>query len=119
MRALLLLPLLAAAVPALAQDTPAPPPAPPDVRTCLPLASLRGTRVVDGRTIDFFLRDGSRWRSRLAHACPQLGAERAFSYNTAQSQLCANDIITVIVPNAGGLFGARCGLAPFERQPGR
>jgi hypothetical protein len=118
------LPTLAAAalfaVPAAAQ--PAPPAAPeavPETRQCLSVAAIRGSNVVNSRTIDFTLRDGSVWRSRLPQPCPQLGTERAFSYQTGIPQLCAQDIITVIVPVSGTLSGARCGLAPFEKQPPR
>ena len=104
--------LVAAAAPAMAQTPPA-----PETRQCLALSNLRSTNVVNSRTIDFTLRDRSVWRVNLPSSCPQLGTERAFSYETAQTQLCAQDIITVIQPLAGRLSGARCGLAPFQRQP--
>ena len=115
MRLILSLALAAFAAPTLAQDAPAS--AVPEVRTCLSIASIRGSNVVNSRTIDFTLRDGSVWRSNLPNQCPQLGSERAFSYETGQSQLCAQDIITVVVPVAGSFTGARCGLGSFERQP--
>jgi hypothetical protein len=89
----------------------------PETRQCLPVQSIRGSNVVNSQTIDFTLRDGSRWRSRLPYSCPQLGTERAFSYQTGIPQLCAQDIITVILPISGQLMGARCGLGPFERLP--
>jgi hypothetical protein len=114
---LLLAATLAGAItasPAAAQ--PAAPPA-PETRTCLQVATIRGSNVVDRQTIDFTLRDGSVWRSRLPQSCPQLGSERAFSYTTGIPQLCKQDIITVIVPIMGNMAGARCGLGPFERQP--
>jgi hypothetical protein len=117
MRLILSLALAGLAAPALAQEPAAA--APPEVRTCLAIAAIRGTAVVNSRTIDFTLRDGSVWRSNLPNACPQLGTERAFSYETAQSQLCAQDMITVVVPVAGSLTGARCGLGPFEKLPPR
>jgi hypothetical protein len=116
---------LALAGPATAQPTPAAsagssPAAAndaPETRTCLSVASIRGSTVVDRQTIDFTLRDGSIWRSRLPQACPQLGTERAFTYTTGIPQLCSQDIITVIVPIMGQVNGARCGLGPFTRQP--
>lgn len=109
----LILTLALLAVPASAA-----PPEPGTTRSCLALAMIRGTKVVDGKTIDFTLRDGSVWRSTLpAGECPQLGFERAFSYATAQSQLCSQDIITVL-QNMGGLMrGASCGLGEFVAQP--
>ncbi|WP_164156465.1 hypothetical protein [Sandarakinorhabdus rubra] len=110
---------LAAALPLSAQEAApaAAPAAKPEVRTCLPVASIKGSNVVDRSTIDFTLRDGSVWRSRLRQPCPQLGSERAFSYQTSIPQLCAQDIITVIVPISGRMSGASCGLAPFEKLP--
>ena len=90
-----------------------------ETRICLPLAAIRGSNVVNSRTIDFTLKDRSVWRANLRSACPQLGIERAFSYETGQSQLCAQDIIKVIAPMGGTLSGASCGLAPFQRQPAR
>jgi formyltetrahydrofolate synthetase len=105
--------LLAAASPAATQAEPEK----PAVRACLPIANIRGTNVVDRQTIDFTLRDRSVWRSRLPFQCPQLGFERAFSYQTAMSQLCKQDVITVIQVNAGRQLGARCGLGEFVRQP--
>jgi hypothetical protein len=109
------LPLIALLVPATALAEPASPA--PELRQCLPIGSIRGSNVVDSRTIDFTLRDGSVWRSKLQYSCPQLGTERAFSYATSIPQLCAQDIITVIQPTAGRLMGARCPLAPFEKLP--
>jgi len=111
---LLLLPLLLiAALPANAAE-----PGPGTIKACLPLAQIKGTKVVDGQTIDFSLRDGSVWRSRLPGGnCGQLGFEKAFSYQTAMSQLCKQDIITVL-QNMGGLMrGASCGLGEFVAQP--
>jgi hypothetical protein len=95
------------------------PAAKPEVRQCLPVPSIRSSTVVNASTIDFTLRDGSVWRSNLPQPCPQLGTEQAFSYETSIPQLCAQDIITVIVPIMGNMAGARCGLAPFEKQPPR
>jgi len=93
-------------------------PEPGTVKSCLPLAMIRSTTVVDGQTIDFTLRDRSRWRNRLPGGpCTQLAFERAFSWETSMSQLCRQDIITVL-QNMGGLMpGARCGLGDFVAQP--
>ena len=89
----------------------------PEVRQCLLISAIRSSNVVNSRAIDFTLRDGSVWRANLRSACPQLGTERSFSYSTSISQLCAQDIITVIQPMARNFAGPRCPLAPFERQP--
>ncbi len=112
-----MLPILAAGL-MLAGTEPVPEP-PPETRNCLAIANIRQTIVVDGQTIDFRLRDGSLWRSRLPFKCPQLGFERAFSYQTAQSQLCRQDIISVIQQTGSQPIASRCGLGEFVRQPGK
>ncbi len=50
----------------------------------------------------------------LPDACPGLGFERAFGYRTSLSQLCKQDIITVLQTGAGPMAGASCGLAEFQ-----
>jgi hypothetical protein len=87
-----------------------------ETRNCLQLSQIRQTDVRNDRTIDFTLRDGSVWRSTLPFRCPQLGFERAFSYQTSISQLCRQDLITVI-QQTGNQRGASCGLGEFQRQP--
>lgn len=80
---------------------------------CVQLQNIRETRVVDDKTIDFYMRDGKVLRNNLPGSCPQLGFERAFSYSTSISQLCNVDIITVIQQSAGIRRGASCGLGMF------
>ncbi len=80
---------------------------------CVQLQSIRETRVVDDKTIDFYMRDGRVLRNNLPGSCPQLGFERAFSYSTSINQLCNVDIITVIQQSAGISRGASCGLGMF------
>ncbi len=80
---------------------------------CVLLQSIRETRVVDDKTIDFYMRDGRVLRNNLPGSCPQLGFERAFSYSTSINQLCNVDIITVIQQSAGIRRGASCGLGMF------
>ena len=80
---------------------------------CVQLQNIRETRVRDNQTIDFIMRGGQIFRNTLPNSCPQLGFERAFSYQTSISQLCNVDIITVIVQGAGPRRGASCGLGKF------
>ncbi|MBC7522677.1 MAG: hypothetical protein H7268_16490 [Sandarakinorhabdus sp.] len=80
---------------------------------CVQLQNIRETRVRDNQTIDFIMRGGQVFRNTLPHSCPQLGFERAFSYQTSINQLCNVDIITVIVQTAGPRRGASCGLGKF------
>lgn len=84
----------------------------PDVM-CVQMPTIRQTLVRDDKTIDFVMRDGRWFRNTLPNRCPQLGFERAFSYQTSITQLCNVDIITVIVQGAGSRQGASCGLGKF------
>ena len=103
----------ATALPAMAA---APPPAAKvvgDAVTCVNIRSIRQTEVRDDRTIDFMMNGGKVYRNTLPNSCPQLGFERAFGYQTSQSQLCNVDIITVLVQGGGMRRGASCGLGKF------
>lgn len=81
--------------------------------SCVELSRIRESRVVDDRTIDFVLRDGSVLRNTLPSSCPQLGFEKAFTYSTSIARLCSVDIITVINQGGGIRTGASCGLGKF------
>jgi hypothetical protein len=82
-------------------------------RSCVSLNRIREARVVDDRTIDFYLSSREVLRNTLPNACPQLGFEKAFTYSTSLSQLCSVDIITVIIQGGGPRRGASCGLGQF------
>ena len=86
---------------------------PPASKSCINIANIRDTRVIDDRTIDFKMSDGRTLRNNLPNKCPGLNINRSFGYATAQSQLCNVDIITVIVQGGGPTRGASCGLGQF------
>jgi hypothetical protein len=96
----------------------APAPASPVVaakaQDCVLLQNIRQTNVIDDSTIDFIMRDGKTLRNTLPHGCPQLGFERAFTYQTTITQLCSVDIITVLFQSGGIRRGASCGLGKFS-----
>lgn len=98
----------ALAAPALAMPT-----ATPAAKSCVNIANIRDTRVIDNRTIDFVMSDGKVLRNNLPNTCPGLKINRSFGYATSQSQLCNVDIITVIVQGGGPNRGASCGLGQF------
>lgn len=82
-------------------------------RTCVPLAQIRNSRVRSDRVIDFTRGAGRQaYRVVLNQPCPQLGFEQRFAYGTSLTQLCAQDIITVL-QGPQVIRGASCGLAPF------
>jgi len=81
---------------------------------CVDLNQIRSTEVLSDQVIDFHLRNGRVLRNTLPYACPNLGFEEGFSYNTSLSRLCSVDVITVL-ERAGGLRrGASCGLGKFQ-----
>ena len=82
-------------------------------RSCIDLSRIREARVVDDRTIDFYMTDREVLRNSLPNSCPSLGFEKAFTYATSLSQLCSVDIIKVIVQGGGPQIGASCGLGTF------
>jgi hypothetical protein len=83
--------------------------------SCIQLHSIRDTKVIDNRTIDFRLNGGKVFRNTLSSSCPGLVSEDAFSYRTSMSSLCSVDIIRVL-HNYGGRLeeGAGCGLGKFQ-----
>jgi hypothetical protein len=112
--------ILAAGLVASCAPTP-PPPAPAAApqtaaaatRSCVDLARISEARVINDRTIDFHMRDGTLLRNNLPNSCPSLGFEKAFTYSTSISRLCSTDIITVIHTGGGPRTGASCGLGQF------
>ena len=107
--------LAAVAAPGAARDRNAVPVATANgpARTCVPINRLRESLVRNDRVIDFRIGGDRYYRVTLDQPCPQLGFERRFSYATSLSQLCAQDIITVLY-DAPLMRGASCGLAPFQ-----
>ncbi len=81
---------------------------------CVPITRLRNSEVRNDRVIDFMTSSKRGYRVTLDQACPNLGFERAFTYSTSLSQLCKQDIITVLYRGGGLQRGASCGLAPFQ-----
>jgi Family of unknown function (DUF6491) len=83
--------------------------------SCIQLHSIRDTKVIDNRTIDFRTNGGKVYRNTLSSNCPGLVSQDAFSYRTSMSSLCSVDIIRVL-HNYGGRLeeGAGCGLGKFQ-----
>ena len=92
-----------------------PPPAKPvgEAKSCIPIISIRETRVHGDRVIDFHTTGKMVYRNTLPQDCPQLGFEERFTYSTSLSQLCSTDIITVLYASPP-MRGASCGLGQFQ-----
>ncbi|QNE30586.1 hypothetical protein F1C10_00330 [Sphingomonas sp. NBWT7] len=103
------------AAPGAARDRNAIPAATPvgKPQNCIPIRSIRESLVRSDRIIDFRMNGNRYYRVTLDRGCPQLGFERRFSYSTSLSQLCAQDIITVL-QTTPVMAGPSCGLAPFQ-----
>jgi hypothetical protein len=86
-----------------------------EAKNCVSLHSIRETRIVNDRTIDFHMNGRKVFRNTLPHSCPGLVSEDRFSYRTSQNQLCSVDIVRVLHNYGGGLQeGAGCGLGKFQ-----
>jgi len=81
---------------------------------CLDIVRIRNTRVLDDKTILFYMRGNEVYKNTLPTACPQLGFEKTFTYSTSLTQLCHTDIITVLFATPLQ-EGASCGLGLFEK----
>lgn len=113
--ALAALALAAAASPGAARDRNEIPAATPvgKPQSCIPLRSIRESLVRSDRIIDFRMLGKKTYRVTLPQGCPGLNFERRFSYATSLSQLCQQDIITVL-QSSPPIRGASCGLAEFQ-----
>jgi hypothetical protein len=86
-----------------------------EARSCVPITSLRESRVRSDKVIDFRTAGNKWYRNELPHSCPSLAFEERFSYRTSLSQLCSTDIIRVLRSEGGHLReGAGCGLGKFQ-----
>ena len=82
--------------------------------SCIPLSQISETRVHGDRTIDFIMTGRRTYRNTLPYACPSLGFEEKFTYETSISQLCSTDTITVLYSSPALSRGATCGLGQFQ-----
>jgi len=82
-----------------------------ETRNCIPLITLRDSRVIDNQTI-FFRGAGKRaYLNKMPRVCTRLDVEERFAYRTS-GQLCYQDAITVV--DSFGRAWSRCGLGKFE-----
>ena len=113
-RSALLVPLALAACAAPAPKRVAPPPPKAVAEAgCIDIARIREARVIDDRTIDFHLNDGRVLRSAMPAACAGLALEKAFTYSTTLTRLCAATTISVVNQAGGPRLGASCALGAF------
>lgn len=81
---------------------------------CVNTSSIDRTRVLDDRTILFFMRGRRVYRNYLPRKCPGLEREQRIMYKTQGSRLCDIDTITVLEEWGGRLTpGFTCPLGAF------
>jgi hypothetical protein len=80
---------------------------------CLDVVRIKETRILDDRTILFETLGGAIYISRLPAPCNGLRIAGGFSYATAISKLCKQEIIKVVEP--GSALGSSCGMGEFIR----
>ncbi len=84
--------------------------------SCVSTTSIRLTRIIDDRTIDFEMAGRKLYRNTLPYSCPSLKSEDRFSYKPTGSQLCSVDTIRVLNSYGGRLQeGVGCGLGKFQQ----
>ncbi|MEM9494783.1 MAG: DUF6491 family protein [Pseudomonadota bacterium] len=86
-----------------------------DRQTCLSLSAIRQITPLDER--HFLVRTGvnNYYLNEISGRCSNAGrAGYRIQYTTSQSQLCRNEIITV-VDNLNGFIAGSCGLSDFQR----
>jgi len=81
---------------------------------CISLSLIDRTEIIDNQNIVFSMKGGSQYRNLLPMPCPGLDRNDTFKYQTATSQLCSVDAITVLI-RAGDEFlsGPSCALGQF------
>lgn len=105
---------VALVVPAIAVQADDAPAAAGKTERCLLLNRIRHTKVVDEKTVLFYLSNNDVYRNDLPHPCGQLRSDEGFLYKSSINQLCSVDTITPLVRAGGGYMAtASCGLGKF------
>ena len=112
---LIALAVAAGAAPGAARDRGHVPEATPTGKpeSCVTTSRIRATHVRNDRVIDFEMNGGQVYRNTLPYACPNLGFDETFGYETHTGQLCSVDTITVL-RTGSGIQGPTCGLGAFQ-----
>jgi hypothetical protein len=85
-------------------------------KMCLDITKIKDTQILDDQTILFETYGGVVYISRLPILCDGLRVAGGFSYSTAISKLCKQDIIEIV--DEGPFNGSACGLGEFIQLKG-
>jgi len=80
---------------------------------CIYVDRLDRTRVVDERSILFFMRDHSVLQNVLPKACVGLRKSDPIAYDVVNNKLCANELVRQLVGAGVYSRGAVCPLGMF------
>lgn len=67
-----------------------------EARTCLPFFDIDAVKPVSPTTVEFVLRDGTRWHNELARACPSVTAESVLAVASETDGACEADQLLVL-----------------------
>jgi len=80
---------------------------------CIPVRSIRSSRVLDERHIVFELPSKKYYLVQFQHKCPQLRRDSSIAYEPRGSQLCRLDQIRAIDSFRSGPLGPPCSIPGF------
>lgn len=87
--------------------------APSVARRCIDVDRIDQTRIVDNRSILFFMRDRTVLQNVLPKPCQQLRAKDRLKYDVVLGKLCANDFVTQLIDLGSYAPGAVCAIGMF------
>ena len=87
---------------------------PPTVaQRCIYVDRIDQTRIVDTRTILFFMRGRTVFQNTLPQQCSGLRPRDGLRYNVVLNRLCVDDFVTQLVEVGGYAPGALCRIGMF------
>ena len=87
--------------------------APSVAQRCIQVERIDQTRIVDERSILFFMRDHTVLQNVLPTACAGLRKTDRIAYDVVGGRLCANELVTQLVDVGSYARGARCAIGMF------
>lgn len=87
--------------------------APSVAQRCVHVERIDQTRIVDERSILFFMRDHTVLQNVLPRACAGLRQADRIAYDVVGGTLCANELVTQLVDVGSYSRGVRCPIGLF------
>ena len=82
---------------------------------CLRTYMIERTRIVDHRTIRFYMRDTKVWENKLPAPCPRLGFD-PFAFVTRDGRTCSGQPIVILTTHELCMLG---NYEPYTGTPGK